>query len=114
MLISEDFVFLGQGYEWWEDSILLVITLITLGCLIYAWRYTWLLLKSVSKPLYLITFGLIVLQYLAENYIGFSHVTGNIVEELCEIIIYSIAFVYLLRFKVDNFNSRFLMQTNKS
>lgn len=114
MLVPSDFMFIGQSYEWWEDIVLLVLTVIALFSIVYAWRYVWCLLKRVSKTIYFITFALIILQYLAENQIGFGHISGNIVEELCEFMIYLIAFFYLLRFKVDDFNHRFVTQNSKS
>jgi len=107
-LVPEDFVFIGQSYDWWEDAALLVITLTALGLLIYARRYVWAVLKEVPKKLYIVTAILVVVQYVAENEMGFSTVSGNIIEELCEVIIYIIAFVYLWRFKLDDFNSRFI------
>lgn len=107
-LVPEDFVFIGQSYDWWEDAVLLVITLTALVLLIYARRYVWAVLKEVPKKLYIVTAILVVVQYVAENEMGFSTVSGNIIEELCEVIIYIIAFVYLWRFKLDDFNSRFI------
>ena len=89
-------------------TILLVITLTALGLLLYARRYVWAVLKEVPKKLYIVTAILVVVQYVAENEMGFSTVSGNIIEELCEVIIYIIAFVYLWRFKLDDFNSRFI------
>ncbi|WP_143514107.1 hypothetical protein [Psychrobacter piechaudii] len=106
--MPEDFLWLGKNYEWWEDTVLLIITLAALGLLIYARRYVWAVLKEVPKKLYIIVTLLVIVQYLAENEIGFNTFSGTIVEELCEAVIYIIAFTYLWRFKLDDFNTRFI------
>lgn len=108
LLVPEDFLWLGKSYEWWEDAVLLIIILAALGLLIYARRYVWAVLKEVPKKLYIIVTILVIIQYLAENGIGFNAISGGIVEELCEAVIYIIAFVYLWRFKLDDFNMRFV------
>lgn len=112
ILVPDGFLFLGASYEWWEDVVLFFITVTALGLLIYAWNYVSAVLKEVPKQLYIVTSLLVVLQYVAENEIGFSTLSGNIVEELCEAIIYTIAFVYLWRFKLDDFNTRFIKQAD--
>ena len=108
LLVPEDFSWLGKNYEWWEDTVLLIIALAALGLLIYARRYVWAVLKEVPKKLYIIVTLLVIVQYLAENEIGFNTFSGTLVEELCEAVIYIIAFVYLWRFKLDDFNTRFI------
>ena len=108
LLVPEDFLWLGKNYEWWEDTVLLIIALAALGLLIYARRYVWAVLKEVPKKLYIIVTLLVIVQYLAENEIGFNTFSGTLVEELCEAVIYIIAFVYLWRFKLDDFNTRFI------
>lgn len=107
-LVPEDFLWLGKNYEWWEDTVLLIIALAALGLLIYARRYVWAVLKEVPKKLYIIVTLLVIVQYLAENEIGFNTFSGTLVEELCEAVIYIIAFIYLWRFKLDGFNTRFI------
>lgn len=111
LLVPEDFLWLGKSYEWWEDAVLLIIILAALGLLIYARRYVRAVLKEVPKKLYIIVTILVIIQYLAENGIGFNAISGGIVEELCEAVIYIIAFVYLWRFKLDDFNTRFITTT---
>ena len=86
----------------------MIIALTALGLLIYARRYFWAVLKEVPKKLYIIVTLLVIVQYLAENEIGFNTFSGTLVEELCEAVIYIIAFAYLWRFKLDDFNTRFI------
>ncbi len=105
--ISESTLLLSHNYDWWEDRMLLVIYIVAVGFLIYAWRYCWLLLKTTSVWLYLCVAALAVLQYTGENAIGFSHDFGVIVEELSETIIYLIALGYLWSFKLSLFDHKF-------
>ncbi|SUD89902.1 hypothetical protein [Psychrobacter phenylpyruvicus] len=112
ILVPEGFLLLGASYEWWEDAVLFLIAVTALGLLTYAWHYVSAVLKQVPTALYIVIFLLVILQYVAENEIGFSAISGNIVEELCELIIYTITFMYLWRFKLDDFNTRFIKQTN--
>lgn len=106
MLVPKDFILLGQSYDWWEDSFLLVVTLTALGSLIYSWRYVVAVLKGVPKWLYAFTGTLLVFQYLGEHHIGFDHNLGVWVEEVSEGIIYLTALIYLWRFKLTEFNQQ--------
>ena len=106
LFVPEGFMLLGKTYEWWEDGILLIVTLIALGSLAYAWRYLWAILKNVPPFLYVLTTVLVIIQYMGENSIGFSHDMGMIVEEVAEAIIYIIALIYLWRFKLNEFDGQ--------
>ena len=91
---------------------LLVIYLMSVGLLIYSWRYLWAILKDVDVSLYLGVATLAILQYMGENAIMFPHTLGGIVEEFAETIIYVIALVYLWRFKLSDFESCLLRKLN--
>lgn len=106
LVVPEGFMLLGKTYEWWEDSILLIVILIALGSLAYAWRYLWAVLKGVPLFLYVITSLLLIIQYMGENSIGFAHDAGMVTEEVAEAIIYIIALLYLWRFKLIEFDSQ--------
>ena len=112
LFIPSDFSFLSHSYDWWEDAVLLVIYLMSLGLLIYSWRYLWAVLKNVNVSLYLGVAILALLQYMGENAIGFPHTFGGILEELAETAIYVLALVYLWRFKLSDFESCLLRKLN--
>ena len=112
LFIPSDFSLLSHSYDWWEDAVLLVIYLMSLGLLIYSWRYLWAVLKNVNVSLYLGVAILALLQYMGENAIGFPHTFGGILEELAEAAIYVIALVYLWRFKLSDFESCLLRKLN--
>lgn len=112
LLIPSNFSLFSHSYDWWEDAVLLVIYLMSVGLLIYSWRYLWAVLKNVNVSLYLGVAILALLQYMGENAIGFPHTFGGIVEELAETAIYVIALVYLWRFKLSDFESCLLRQLN--
>ena len=76
LFIDMQALWLGHNYDWWEDRLLLVIYIIALGLLIYAWRYCWAVLKTTPLWLYLSVAALALLQYIGENAIGFSHSLG--------------------------------------
>lgn len=106
LFIDMQALWLGHNYDWWEDRLLLVIYIIALGLLIYAWRYCWAVLKTTPLWLYLSVAALALLQYIGENAIGFSHSLGIVVEELSEAVIYLLALGYLWSFKVAGFEER--------
>ena len=112
LFIPSDFSLLSHSYDWWEDAILLAIYLMSVGLLIYSWRYLWVVLKNVNVSLYLGVATLALLQYMGENAIGFPHTFGGILEELAETAIYVLALVYLWRFKLSDFELRLLRQLN--
>lgn len=112
LFIPSDFSLLSHSYDWWEDAVLLVIYLMSLGLLIYSWRYLWAVLKNVNVSLYLGVAILALLQYMGENAIGFPHTFGGILEELAEAAIYVIALVYLWQFKLSDFESCLLRKLN--
>lgn len=103
LFISQHFLWLNHNYDWWEDQLLIIIYILALGFLLYAWRYCWSILKSTALWLYLGVAVLALLQYSGENAIGFSHDSGMIVEELSETAIYLMALGYLWSFKVADF-----------
>lgn len=103
LFVPKNFLFLSHSYDWWEDAVLLLIYLLTVGFLFFAWRYCWSLLKRIPVSLYLCVAGLALIQYMGENAIVFSHDFGLIVEELAEVAIYSIALAYLWSFKLNDF-----------
>ena len=103
LLVPDDFSFLSQSYDWWEDSVLTVIYLVALGLFAYSRRYLWAVLKSVHVSLYLCVTALVIVQYMGENAIGFPHTLGGIVEELAETAIYAIALTYIWRFNLTEF-----------
>lgn len=103
LFVPSDFSFLSQSYDWWEDSVLTVIYVVALGLLAYSRHYLWAVLKNVPVSLYLIVTVLAVIQYMGENAIVFPHSIGGIVEEVAETIIYTIALVYLWRFKLTDY-----------
>ncbi|WP_367106583.1 hypothetical protein [uncultured Psychrobacter sp.] len=106
LFIASDFSFLSYSYDWWEDSVLLVVYILTLGLLVYSWRYLWALLKSTALLIYISVAVLALIQYMGENAIGFPHDLGIMVEELSEGTIYSIALFYLLSFRLVDFENR--------
>ena len=110
LFIPSDFSFLSHSYDWWEDSVLAIILVFIIGLLVYSWRYLWAVLKDVRVSLYLIVAVLAVLQYMGENAILIPESIGEMVEEISETIIYTIALAYLWRFKFTEFESRFLPQ----
>ncbi|CAN6959729.1 MULTISPECIES: hypothetical protein [Psychrobacter] len=112
LFIPSNFSLLSHSYDWWEDAVLLVIYLMSVGLLIYSWRYLWAILKDVDVSLYLGVATLAILQYMGENAIMFPHTLGGIVEEFAETIIYVIALVYLWRFKLSDFESCLLRKLN--
>jgi len=112
LLVPSDFLMLGQSYDWWEDSVLTVIYLVALGLLAYSRHYLWAVLKNVPITLYISVIVLAIVQYMGENAIVFSHIFGEIVEELAETAIYSIALVYLWRFKLANYESYLVQKLN--
>lgn len=91
--IASDFVFLNYSFDWWEDRVLLVIYIITAGFLIYSWRYFWAILRRTPVLLYITVAVLAVIQYMGENAIVFPETLGMMVEELTEVIVYSIALI---------------------
>ena len=99
LLIASDFSLLNHSYDWWEDSVLLIIYLLIIGLLAYTWRYLWAVLKSVPVYLYLMIVGLALLEYMGENAIMIPQGLGEIVEEVAETGVYAIALTYLWRFK---------------
>ncbi|MGM8885499.1 hypothetical protein ACS8FD_06110 [Psychrobacter sp. 1U2] len=103
LFIDTQALWLGHNYDWWEDRILLVIYIVALGLLVYAWRYCWAVLKTTPLWLYLSVAVLALLQYIGENALGFSHSLGIVVEELSETAIYLMALGYLWSFKVPGF-----------
>ncbi len=103
LFISSDFSILNHSYDWWEDAILLVVYLLIIGLLAYAWRYLWAVLKSVPVSLYLIVVALAILEYMGENAMIIPESIGEIVEEVAETGVYAIALVYLWRFKSIDF-----------
>jgi hypothetical protein len=110
LLVSSDFLLLSYSYDWWEDRVLLVIHLVTIGFLIYGWRYFWAVLKATPVALYLGVAVLAALQYMGENAIGFPESVGLMVEELTEAIIYAVALAYLWKFKLVTFEAKLLTE----
>lgn len=106
LLIAPDFSLLGYVYDWWEDLVLTIIYIITIGLLIYSWRYCWALLKHTAVALYIAVAVLALFQYMGEHAIVFPTTFGMIVEELSELIIYSIALVYLWHLKLPGFEGQ--------
>ncbi len=104
LFISESAFLLNHNYDWWEDRMLLVIYIIAVGFLIYAWRYCWSVLKHTPVWLYICVAALALLQYTGENAIVFSHDLGLIVEESSETVIYLMAVGYLWSFKLADFD----------
>ena len=101
--VPADFLWLGMTYNQWEDGFLLLTYIIMLGCLAYSWRYLRAVLKGVPNYLYVIVAVLALLQYMGEHAIGFSMYYGEMAEELIEVVIYSIALVYLWRLKIAHY-----------
>ncbi len=85
---------------------LIIIYVIALGLLVYAWRYLWSLLKRVPVSLYLTVTLLAILQYMGENTIVFSESVGVAIEELTEGIVYAIALWYLWTFTLSDFEKQ--------
>lgn len=107
LFVPNDFSFLNHSYYWWEHSTLFVISLISLGLLMYAWQYLWSVLKNVNILLYITVAILAIIQYMGENAIGFPHAFGGILEEVCETAIYGIALVYLWRLNFNDYADSF-------
>jgi energy-coupling factor transporter transmembrane protein EcfT len=105
-MVPSDFMLLGYSYEWWEDMVLLAIILVTVGFLIYSWRYFWTVLKNVPRSLYFGVAFLVLIQYMGENAIVIPESFGETVEELAENAIYIVALVYLWTFTLVDFESR--------
>ncbi|MGP4789905.1 hypothetical protein ACTXGJ_12360 [Psychrobacter sp. 1Y11] len=105
LFVPKNFLFLSHSYDWWEDSVLLLIYLLTVGFLGYAWRYLWQVLKHTSLSLYLSVAVLALLQYMGENAIVFPHALGIVVEELAELTIYGLALAYLWSFRLSDFDT---------
>ena len=112
LFIPSDFSLLSHSYDWWEDAVILAIYLISVGLLIYSWRYLWAVLKNINVSLYLGVAALALVQYMGENAIVFPHAFGGIIEELAETAIYVLALVYLWRFKLSDFESCLLRKLN--
>lgn len=93
--------------------VLLAIILAMIGLLVYSWRYLWLVLKNVSKLLYLSVMILVLIQYMGENAIIIPYAFGETVEELAENIIYIIALIYLWTFKLTDFEVQFMSRLGK-
>lgn len=100
LFINNKLLWLTHNYDWWEDRLLLVIYLLMLGFLFYAWRYLWSVLKVTPVWLYFCVAALALIQYAGENAIGFSADIGVMVEELSETVIYLIALGYLWSLKL--------------
>jgi len=77
------------------------------------WRYLWAALKDINISLYIAVAVLAVLQYMGENAIVIPESIGEIVEEVSETIIYTIALIYLWRFKLGDFENYILHQPNQ-
>lgn len=89
------------------------VYLLIVGFLTYSWRYLWAVLKKVPLSLYLTVVALALLEYMGENAILIPESIGEMVEEVSETIIYTIALVYLWRFKLGDFENYFLHQPNQ-
>lgn len=113
LFIPSNFSFLNHSYDWWEDAVLLTVYLLIVGFLTYSWRYLWAVLKKVPLSLYLTVVALALLEYMGENAIVIPESIGEMVEEVSETIIYTIALVYLWRFKLGDFENYFLHQPNQ-
>lgn len=105
LLISRDFLLLNRSYDWWEDTILLVIYVFIFSLLVYTRRYFWSVLKTIPVTLYLLVTSLALLQYMGENAIIFPKNLGVGVEELAESIIYGTALAYLWNFRLTTFET---------
>lgn len=79
-----------------------MVYLAIVGLLIYARHYLWHILKQIPASLYISVAVLALLQYMGENAIIISETIGVVVEEITEMVIYSIALLYLVNFKLDN------------
>ena len=97
LLVPANFLWLGQGYDWWEDMILSIFGGIALVLLAMSRPYWVYILKRVPLILYVIVAVLAALQYVGEHAILFSEASGVMIEELSEDIVYTIALVYLWR-----------------
>ncbi|WP_435979943.1 hypothetical protein [Psychrobacter sp. DM4] len=106
LVIPSNLLLFNHTYEWWEDTVLIIIYVIALGLLVYAWRYLWSLLKRVPVSLYLTVTLLAILQYMGENTIVFSESVGVAIEELTEGIVYAIALWYLWTFTLSDFEKQ--------
>lgn len=106
LFITQDFLLLGHAYNWWEDAVLLTIYSIAVGMLAYSWRYCWALLKHTTVAIYIAVAVLALLQYMGEHAIVFPNAFGIVIEELTEVIIYSIALVYLWNFTLAHFEAQ--------
>lgn len=108
LFVPSDFAFLHHSYDWWEDGVLLVIYIIVIGLLIYSWRYFWAVLKYTAVALYISVAVLALIQYMGENAIVFPEILGEMIEELSEDIIYTIALVYLWVFNLVYFEEQLM------
>ncbi|MEN6670014.1 hypothetical protein AAJP47_06525 [Psychrobacter sp. B38] len=106
--VPSDFTLLSQSYYWWEDVVLTIIYLTIIGLLVYARRYTWAILKKVPWYLYVSVAILAVLQYMGERAIVIPESIGELVEELSETLIYTIALVYLWRLSLPYYEKKVL------
>ena len=113
LFIPSDFSLLTHSYDWWEDNVLAIILLVIIGLLAYSWRYLWAVLKDINISLYIAVAVLAVLQYMGENAIVIPERIGEMVEEVSETIIYTIALIYLWRFKLGDFENYILHQPNQ-
>lgn len=91
---------------------LLLVYVVALGLLVYAWRYSWSMLKRVPVSLYLTVTLLAILQYMGENTIIFSENIGVAVEELTEGVVYAIALWYLWTFTLYEFEKQLARRSN--
>lgn len=112
LLIPNGFTFMTHSYDWWEDAVLLTVYLLIVGLLAYSWRYLWMVLKKVPVSLYIAVVALALLEYMGENAIFIPESIGEIVEEIAETGVYTIALIYLWTFKLGEFERHFLPQQN--
>ena len=102
LFVPSDFLLLNHAYDWWEDTVLLILYIVIVSFLIYSWRYFGAVLKHTPVMIYLSVAVLAVFQYMGENAIFFPETFGLMVEELTEGITYAIALVYLWNFNLAN------------
>jgi hypothetical protein len=88
------------------------VYLLIVGLLAYSWRYLWMVLKKVPVSLYIAVVALALLEYSGENAIFIPESIGEIIEEIAETGVYTIALIYLWTFKLDKFERHFLPQKN--
>ena len=103
LLIANDFMILGRGYDWWEDAVLTVLYVSIITLLLYSRHYLVHVLKHWSIKIYMAVALLAIIQYMGENAILFSEHLGMAVEELCEVIIYIIAITCLWQLELSQF-----------